>query len=132
MTRLQSFTAAACVATSIASLFAAADGPLDRAAAALGVDAVRSLEFEAGGRYYQFGQAPAPELAWPAFDVTGYTAVLDYDRKAVHARYRRVQVQEPGRARPHTDQTMDQFAVDGYSWNLAPSPTAIPTNLAER
>jgi glyoxylase-like metal-dependent hydrolase (beta-lactamase superfamily II) len=124
--------AAACTAVSIASLFAAADGPLDRAAAALGADAIQSLEFEAAGRYYQFGQAPAPELPWPAFDVTDYHAVLDYGRKAVHARYRRIQVQEPGRARPNTDQTQDQFALDGFSWNLAPAPTAIPANLAER
>ena len=109
MTRLRALTAAACLAASIASVFAA-DGPLDRAAAALGVDAIQWLEFEAGGRYYQFGQAPAPELPWPAFDVTGYTATLDYARAAVHARYRRVQVQEPGRARPHTDQTQDQYA----------------------
>ena len=67
MTRLRAVLAAACLAASIVSLFAA-DGPLDRAAAALGVDAIQSLEFEAGGRYYQFGQAPAPELPWPAFD----------------------------------------------------------------
>lgn len=132
MTRLRTLTGVACVAVSIVSLFAAADGPLDRAAAALGVDGIQSLAFEAGGRYYQFGQAPAPELPWPAFDVTDYKATLDYDRRAVHARYRRVQVQEPGRARAHTDQTMDQFAVDGYSWNQTPAPTAIPTNLAER
>jgi len=132
MTRLRALTAATCVAVSIASLFAAAGGPLDRAAAALGVDAIQSLELEAAGRYYQFGQAPAPELRWPAFDVTDYKATLDYARKAVHARYRRVQVQEPGRARPLTDQTQDQFAVDGYSWNLTPAPSPIPTNLAER
>jgi glyoxylase-like metal-dependent hydrolase (beta-lactamase superfamily II) len=132
MTRLQTLTGAACVAVSIVSLFAAADGPLDRAAVALGVDAIQSLEFEADGRYYQFGQAPAPELPWPAFDVTGYTATLDYARAAVHAKYRRVQVQEPGRARPHTDQTQDQYAVDGRSWNLTPAPTAIPANLPER
>jgi glyoxylase-like metal-dependent hydrolase (beta-lactamase superfamily II) len=131
MTRLRALTAAGCLAASIASVFAA-DGPLDRAAAALGVDAIQSLEFEAGGRYYQFGQAPAPELPWPAFDVTGYTATLDYGRAAVHAKYRRVQVQEPGRARPPADQTQDQFAAGGYSWNLTPGPTAIPANLAER
>lgn len=119
-------------AAALAPALAADPNPLDRAAAALGVDAIQSLEFEASGRYYQFGQAPAPELLWPAFDVTGYHAVLDYDRKAVHARYRRVQVQEPGRARPHVDQTMDQFAVNGHSWNLTPAPTPIPTNLAER
>ena len=101
LTRFRAVLAAACLAASIVSLFAA-DGPLDRAAAALGVDAIQSLEFEAGGRYYQFGQAPAPELPWPAFEVTGYTATLDYAHAAVHAKYRRVQVQEPGRARPRT------------------------------
>ena len=131
MTRLRAVLAAVCLAASIASLFAT-DGPLDRAAVALGVDAIQSLEFEASGRYYQFGQAPAPELPWPAFEVTGYTATLDYARIAVHAKYRRVQVQEPGRARPHTDQTQDQYAAGGYSWNLTPAPTSIPTNLAER
>jgi NADPH:quinone reductase-like Zn-dependent oxidoreductase/glyoxylase-like metal-dependent hydrolase (beta-lactamase superfamily II) len=105
---------------------------LDVAAERLGVEAIQSLEFEAGGRYYQFGQAPAPELPWPPFDVDGYVATLDFARGAVHAKYHRVQVQEPGRARPHSEQTMDQFAVDGVTWNLAPGPTAIPANLAER
>src|SRR6476646_10809183 len=131
MTRLRAVPAAACLAASIVSLFAA-DGPLDWAATALGVDAIQSLEFEASGRYYQFGQAPAPELPWPAFDVTGYTATLDYARAAVHARYRRVQVQQPWRARPHTDQMLDQDAACGYSWNLAPARRSIPANLAER
>jgi glyoxylase-like metal-dependent hydrolase (beta-lactamase superfamily II) len=132
MTRLRTVLAAACLAASIVSLFAADTPALDRAASALGVDAIQSLEFEAGGRYYQFGQAPAPELPWPAFEVTGYTATLDYARAAVHAKYRRVQVQEPGRSRPPTDQTQDQYAAGGFSWNLTPAPTSIPTNLAER
>ena len=125
MTRLPALTAAACLAASIAPVFTA-DGPLDRAASVLGVDAIQSLEFEASGRYYQFGQAPAPELPWPAFDVTGYTATLDYARAAVHAKYRRVQVQEPGRARPHTDQTQDRVHVDGRGWNLTPAPRRYP------
>ena len=70
-----------------------------------------------------------PNLPWPAFTVDGYVATLDYARAAVHAKYHRVQVQEPGRERPHAEATMDQYAVDGMSWNLAPGPTAIPTNL---
>jgi glyoxylase-like metal-dependent hydrolase (beta-lactamase superfamily II) len=140
MTTLRACAAAAALFAAIVAssrsgiaVVAAADGPLDRAAAALGVDAVQSLTFEASGRYYQWGQAPAPELPWPAFDVSGYVADLDYGRSAVRARYRRVQVQEPGRARPHTDQTQDQYAVDGHSWNAtATGPTALPANLAER
>lgn len=140
MTRLPALAAATAVALSVAAstplslstAVAAADGPLDRAATALGVDRIESLEFVATGRYYQFGQAPAPELPWPAFEVTAYIAVLDYARGAVHAKYHRVQVQEPGRARPHAEQTMDQFAAGGVSWNLTPNPTPMPTNLAER
>jgi hypothetical protein len=131
MTTPRSFAVTALAVATLATVFAA-DTALDRAASTLGVDAIQSLEFEANGRYYQFGQAPAPELPWPAFDVTGYTATLDYARAAVHAKYRRVQVQEPGRARPHADQTQDQYAAGGYSWNLTPAPTSIPTNLAER
>jgi glyoxylase-like metal-dependent hydrolase (beta-lactamase superfamily II) len=110
----------------------AAGSPLATAAKNLDVANVRSLEFEAAGRYYQFGQAAAPELGWPPFTVDGYVATLDFARGAVHARYHRVQVQEPGRARPFSEQTMDQYAVNGVSWNLAPGPVAMPGNLAER
>jgi len=93
---------------------------------------IHSLEYVAHGRYYQFGQAPAPELPWPAFDVDEYVATLDFERGAVHAKYHRVQVQEPGRARPHSEQTQDQYAVAGVTWNLAPGPVPMPANLAER
>ncbi len=106
--------------------------PLTAAVKALGVENIDSLEFEAAGSYYQFGQALAPELPWPEFTVDGYVATLDFARAAVHAKYHRVQVQEPQRARPHSEQTMDQYARDAVTWNLTPNPTAIPANLAER
>jgi len=93
---------------------------------------IQSLEFEAHGKYYQFTQAPAPDLPWPPFTVDGYVATLDYARNTVHAKYHRVQVQEPGRERPHAEATMDQYAASGMSWNLTPAATAIPSNLAER
>ena len=109
-----------------------AANPLDEAAVRLGVERIQSLEFEARGSYYQFSQAPAPDLPWPAFTVDKYIATLDYQRRAVHAKYHRVQVQEPGRARPHAEATMDQYALDGMSWNLTPAPIAMPTNVAER
>lgn len=110
----------------------AADASLQAAARALGVERISSLEYQASGRYYQFTQAPAPDLPWPPFVVRDYVATLDFARGAVHAKYHRVQVQEPGRARPHVEATMDQFARDGVSWNLTPQPTAIPANVAER
>jgi glyoxylase-like metal-dependent hydrolase (beta-lactamase superfamily II) len=106
--------------------------PLRHLGEVLRVGQINSLEFEAHGKYFQFTQAPAPELPWPPFTVDGYVATLDYERDAVHSTYHRVQVQEPGRERPHAEATMDQYAANGMSWNLAPGPIAIPTNLVER
>ena len=100
----------------------AGDGPLERAAVTLGVADIQSLEFEARGHYFQFTQAPAPELPWPAFEVDAYVATLDFERRAVHAKYHRVQVQEPGRARPHAEATMDQCDTidDEYCFDANP------------
>jgi glyoxylase-like metal-dependent hydrolase (beta-lactamase superfamily II) len=130
MKRLVAYLLVACTCASAAG--AADSTRLENAAKTLGVADIQSLEFEASGRYYQFGQAPAPGAAWPAFDVDRYVATLDFARAAVHAKYHRVQVQEPGRARPHSEQTQDQYAVDGVTWNLAPGPVSMPANLAER
>ncbi|HEV7609436.1 MAG TPA: MBL fold metallo-hydrolase [Steroidobacteraceae bacterium] len=137
-------TGKACAASTIARMVAtifllptlAMAAKLDRslihAADKLRLQAIQSVEFEAHGKYFQFTQAPAPGLPWPPFIVDDYVATLDYARAAVHAKYHRVQEQEPGRERPPAEATMDQYAVDGVSWNLAPGPTAIPSNLAER
>jgi glyoxylase-like metal-dependent hydrolase (beta-lactamase superfamily II) len=128
--------AAVCAVIALACTGLASSSPADEilqnAARALGVDRIHSLEYEAAGLYYQFTQAPGPDLPWPPFEVRDYVATLDYARGAVHAKYHRVQVQEPGRARPHAEATMDQFARDGVSWNLTPEPTAMPGNLIER
>jgi glyoxylase-like metal-dependent hydrolase (beta-lactamase superfamily II) len=108
---------------------------LERAAMHLGLRGsvpLDSLEYEASGRYFQFGQAPAPELPWPEFAVDHYVATLDFARNAVHTKYHRVQVQEAGRARPYSEQTMDQYARDGVTWNMAPGPVAMPVNRVER
>jgi glyoxylase-like metal-dependent hydrolase (beta-lactamase superfamily II) len=107
-------------------------GVLESAAVRLGVTNIQSLQFEAQGRYYQFSQAPAPDLPWPPFDVRLYAATLDFARATVHAKYHRVQVQEPGRARPHSEATMDQYYADDVTWNGSPNAVAMPSNLAER
>ncbi|HTU64830.1 MAG TPA: MBL fold metallo-hydrolase [Steroidobacteraceae bacterium] len=115
----------------IASVFAATTMTMV-VTLAQAADRIDSLEYEASGRYWQFTQAPAPDEPWPPFDVQAYVATLDYARGQVHAKYHRTQVQEPGRARPPAQATMDQFSKDGMAWNLLPAPSAIPTNLAER
>lgn len=130
--RLTALTLCAAVFSPTHALAAETAPLLTRSAQALGADRIASLEYTAEGSYFQFGQAPAPELPWPKFEVDGYVATLDYTRGAVHAKYHRVQVQEPGRARPHSEQTVDQYFLGSETWNLTPAPTAVPANLQER
>jgi len=124
--------ATAAFACCLSTVQAATSPILNTAAKALGISRIQSIEYDAHGRYYQFTQAPGPDLPWPPFDVDGYVATLDYARLAVHAKYHRVQVQQTGWLRPRAEQTMDQYSLNGMSWNLTPAPSAIPTNLAER
>ena len=53
-------------------------GTLAAARETLGTDALRSIEFSGNGRWFQFGQAPSPTLPWPQFDVSSYTASINY------------------------------------------------------
>ena len=94
-------TLATGVLLSLPVFAAKVDPALLRAAEHLRVQTIHSLEFEASGKYFQFTQAPAPGMPWPPFSVDGYVATLDYARVAVHAKYHRMQIQEPGRERPH-------------------------------
>ena len=53
-------------------------GTLEGASQTLRAGETSSIEFSGAGRWSQFGQAPGPELAWPQFDVTSYTATINY------------------------------------------------------
>ena len=121
--------------STIGTAAAAAPDALQRAANHLRAEQIESLEFEAVGTYYQFSQAPGPGLPWPAFEVKDYIATLDFARGAVHSRYARWQKVEPDRLRPApVEQKLDQYMLDGITWNIAAdgSAAAIPANLDER
>lgn len=121
---------AACAPTAYAS-----ESALERAALHLNAGAADSIEFEATGTYFQFSQAPGPGQPWPPFDVRDYVSTVDFVRGSVHSRYTRVQQIDPVRARPASgDQKLDQYMIDGVSWNASPTgvPTVMPANLAER
>ena len=60
----------------------------------------------------------------------GYTATLDYARAAVHAKYRRVQVQEPGRGGRTPTRPRISTRPAATAGTSAPAPTSIPANLA--
>jgi glyoxylase-like metal-dependent hydrolase (beta-lactamase superfamily II) len=98
-------------------------GTLSAARAALGADTTRSITFSGSGRWYQFGQSPSAELPWPPFDVSNYTATIDYDAPAARVQMTRLQVVEPGRVRPTpVEQRVDQYVNGSSAWNLPVAP----------
>jgi glyoxylase-like metal-dependent hydrolase (beta-lactamase superfamily II) len=113
---------------------------LDTAAAALKADDVHAIEVSGTGNWYQFGQAPAPGLPWPAFAVSRYSASIDYDHAAARVQITRRQIVEPGRERPApVDQVVDQYVAATQAWNrgtaangpVTPQPAAVAERAAE-
>jgi glyoxylase-like metal-dependent hydrolase (beta-lactamase superfamily II) len=93
----------------------------------MGVAELNSIEYSGSGRWYQFGQAPGPTLPWPQFDLSEYTATVDYATPAARVQMTRRQTVEPGRARPApVEQRQDQYISGTFAWNLAPPAGAAP------
>jgi len=107
-------------------------GPLQASEKALGASKLKSIEFSGTGHWYQFGQAPSPGTAWPQFDVSSYTATIDYDQAAARVQITRKQAVEPGRLRPTpVEQKADQYVSGTLAWNLGGNPvTAQPQAAA--
>lgn len=102
-------------------------GTLDAARESLRATELRAVQFTGTGRWFQFGQAPSPTLPWPAFEVTSYTATIDYEAPAARVQMVRKQVVEPGRARPApVEQRPDQYVNGTSAWNMAPPAGAAP------
>jgi glyoxylase-like metal-dependent hydrolase (beta-lactamase superfamily II) len=99
---------------------------LHEAAALLSASSARTLEFSGSGHWWQFGQAPVPGGAWPKFDVSSYSATINFDANAERVQFARTQVLD-GRPRPTpTEQKADWYVSGEKSWNLAPPPGAAP------
>ena len=102
-------------------------GSLQAANDTLGAAQVNAIEFSGTGRWYQFGQAPAPNLPWPQFDVSSYTATINYTTPAARVQMTRKQTIEPGRVRPApVEQKPDQYVSGTTAWNLAAPAGAAP------
>lgn len=102
----------------LASLPCTQAATLQAAASALDAAIIKSIEYSGSGRWFQFGQAPAPALPWPAFDVSSYTAAIDYETASARVQITRSQVVETGRLRPApVEQRVDQYLAGGSAWN---------------
>ena len=117
-------------------------GTLEGASEALGATTLRAIEYSGTGRWFQFGQAPNPTLPWPAFEVSRFTAAVDYQQPAARVEMTRRQVVEPGRVRPApTDQRSIQMVSGTFAWNVpatatgaapAAAPAPQPAAVEER
>ena len=102
-------------------------GTLEAASEALGAAEIRGVEYSGTGRWYQFGQAPNPTLPWPAFEVSRFTAAVDYQQPAARVEMVRRQIVEPGRVRPApVEQRPIQVVSGPFAWNLATPAAAAP------
>jgi glyoxylase-like metal-dependent hydrolase (beta-lactamase superfamily II) len=121
-------------------------GTLEAANQALGTAQLTAIEFSGTGRWYQFGQAPNPTLPWPQFDVSSYTATVNYGTPAARVQMTRLQTVEPGRVRPApVEQKPDQYVSGTTAWNMVvpagaaagtapaaqPQPAAVEERLME-
>ena len=93
-------------------------GTLQAATKALGASEVRSIEYSGTGRWFQFGQAPNPTLPWPPFDVSAFTASVNYDTTAalVYLPAERILIEAdaftPGAANAPPPATPNPFTVN--------------------
>ncbi|MGA3063705.1 MAG: MBL fold metallo-hydrolase [Methylocystis sp.] len=100
---------------------------LQEAASALGAADVKSIEFSGSGQWFQFGQAPNPTLPWPRFDVSSYSADIDYAVPAARVRIVREQFVEQGRQRPTpVEQKVDAYVNGAAAWNVGNQQGAAP------
>ncbi|MEN0036283.1 MAG: MBL fold metallo-hydrolase [Cellvibrio sp.] len=112
------------------SALAADNNALEKAYKALGADKLSSLEINGSGSWYQFGQSPAPGTAWPAFNVSSYTASINFDTASARVLQTRKQVIEANRARPvPVEQKPDQYVNGDIAWNIA-VPQGAPAGTA--
>jgi hypothetical protein len=68
---------------------------LDAAAAALGVENLRSIQFSGWGSDYIFGQAYDGNSPWPRFNLPNITISIDYVTPALRDDRRRAQAENP-------------------------------------
>jgi glyoxylase-like metal-dependent hydrolase (beta-lactamase superfamily II) len=108
------------LAAAAASTIAAGDKPpgtLDSAIEALGADHITSIEYTGTGQWYQFGQEASPTLPPPEFDVSGYTATIDYAKAAKRVQMASKQTVDPNRLRfPPREGRADEYVAGDVAW----------------
>ena len=116
---------------------------LEEATTALGATTLNTVEYSGAGLNHAYGQAYAPGGPWPAFKVTSYKAVIDYNTPAMRVELDRTnpdgEVRGGGGLPLLAPQKQIQVVSGEAAWNVggqnatmaAPS-TASPTPVPDR
>jgi len=120
------------LATAMAPACSQPAGTLGAAAEALKANDTKSIEYAGTGKWFQFGQAPNPTLPWPQFDVSAYTATVNFEAPSARVQMTRKQTVDPARVRPAAvEQRPDQYVNGTSAWNMAaPAGAAADAPLA--
>ena len=114
------------------------DSVFDRAAQAMGVPNLRSIEYSGSGSSFGFGQSGSPGGPWPRFIVPSYVASVDYEAPAMRQEIVRNQLEGAwtgGANQPiYGERRQAQLLSRTYAWNqegttITPSPAAVEDRL---
>jgi len=110
------------------------------AAEAMGATNLNSIQFSGSGSNFAFGQAAAPGVRWPRFEVKTYDMAIDYQAPAMRLHMLRAQGENPprgGGAQPFAvDQRTTQVVSGKFAWaeggaQPAPNPGAVSDRLRQ-
>ena len=114
--------------------------PLQKAAALLGAEQVKTVQVVASGTNFSVGQNYTSTDAWPAVTVKNYTALINYETNSARVEL----VREMGAVMPRGggapffgEQRQVQVVSGDYAWNVpamagapaAPAPDAVPERV---
>jgi glyoxylase-like metal-dependent hydrolase (beta-lactamase superfamily II) len=116
---------------------------LDTAARALGATNVASIQYSGTGFNHAYGQAYAPGGPWPAFKVTTYAAIINYNTPAMRVELDRTnpdgEIRGGGGLPLLAPQKQVQAVSGNVAWNvvgqnatMAAYTTASPTPVTDR
>src|SRR5437762_11973471 len=128
---------------SVASVFPSVAGAqtattsLEKVAAALGAQDVRSLEIAGSGTIFAIGQNATRTMPWPRFNLKSSARPINYETASLRDELVRTQALDPprgGSQQPIRGQQRQIFVVSGeYAWSLVGDVNKpVPAALAER
>ena len=110
---------------------------LQRADAAMGGSALRSISFAGSGSGSTFGQAFEPGMAWPKITYSSFSRMADYENAAFREDAARSRAEPTGGGAVPLMGTGEQRTMGlmrgNFAWNLAgPAAVPAPATLNER